>query len=182
MQKYKTFIRTSEYYMILLRWRSPFMSVNDVQEAKAKIGAWMKGRDLFTQEVDSEDNDFQLNGKTATQIGITILHPKNLFRSIIVISKIELHSKHKESLSQLPASEKADFIWNLKKDLIFAPASFVMEPNGDNLESIQFSTEISFDELTDGKLIEAVDNVCRPLIWTAWIFLRKFGLPAEKVY
>ncbi len=158
------------------------MSVNDVQEAKAKIGAWMKGRDLLTQEVDSEDNDFQFNGKTATQVGITILHPKNLFRSIIVISKIELDPKHKEDLNQLHADEKADFIWNLKRDLIFAPASFIMEPDGNNFESIQFGIEISFDELTEGKLIEAVDNVCRPLIWTVWVFLRKFGSPVEEVH
>ena len=114
------------------------------------------------------------------QIGITILHPKKLFRSILIVSRIEVHPKHRDLLNELQPNEKADFIWNLKRDLIFAPATFRMEPSGNDIDSMQFTNEISFDELTEGKLIEAVDNVCRPLIWVAWTFMRRFGQPEKE--
>lgn len=156
------------------------MPVDDVGEVKRKVGEWMEGRGLSPQQVDSEDNDFQFNGKTEMQIGITILHPKKLFRSILVVSRIELHPAHKALLNELPPDEKADFIWNLKKDLIFAPVAFRMEPSGNEINSIQFTDEISFDEFTEGKLIKAIDNVCKPLIWTAWVFMKRFGQPEKE--
>ena len=35
--------------------------------------------------------------------------------------------------------------------------------------------EISFDELTEGRLIEAMDQTCRGVIMTVWIFLNELG-------
>jgi hypothetical protein len=156
-----------------------FMPPENIEEVKTKIDEWMKGRNIFIREIDSDEAYFQFEGKTETQIGIVIAQPKKLFRSIVVISKLELHPKHLEALSRLNSKKKAEFIWDIKRDLIFAPATFTMEPYGDDLRSVQFAREISFDELTDGRLIEAVDNVCRPLIWTAWAFVRRFGKPEE---
>jgi hypothetical protein len=156
------------------------MSQEKIEEVKTKIDEWMKGRKIFIRELESDETYFQFEGKTETQVGIVIAQPKKLFRSIVVISKLELHPKHLEALRRLNPKKKAEFIWDIKRDLIFAPATFTMEQSGDNLTSVQFTREISFDELTDGRLIEAVDNVCRPLIWTAWVFLRRFGKPEEE--
>ena len=156
------------------------MPVEDTEEAKRKIDEWMKGRKIFIREKESDEAHFQFEGLTETQIGITIAQPKKLFRSIVVISKLELHPKHQEALNRLNSKRKAEFIWDLKKDLIFAPATFIMEPSGEDLKSIQFMKEISFDELTEGRLIEAMDNVCRCLICVAWALVRKFGQPTEE--
>jgi hypothetical protein len=151
-------------------------------EAKEKVFEWMNGRKIFVQEIKSEETNFQFEGKTETQIGIVITKPKKLFKSIAIISKIELHPKHIEALSRLNQKKKDDFLWDLKRDLIFAPATFTMEQSGKDLKSIQFAKEISFDELTDGRLIEAMDNVCRCIIWTAWVLVKKFGQPVEEAH
>jgi hypothetical protein len=155
------------------------MPQEDIEDVKRRICEWMKGRGIFIREIKSEETLFQFEGRTETQVGIVVAQPKKLFRSIVVISKLEIHPNHQEALGRLNSKEKADFVWDLKKDLIFVPATFEMEPSTDNLKSIQFTKEISFDELTDGRLIEAVDNVCRPLIWTAWVFVKMFGKPEE---
>jgi hypothetical protein len=153
------------------------MPSKDIEEVKEKVCEWMKGRGIFIRETESEETDFQLEGKTEVQVGITIVKPKKLYKSLIVISKLELHPGHFAKFDSLNSKKKAEFIWDLKKDLIFVPATFTIEQSGDNLKSIQFAKEISFDELTEGRLIEAVDSVCRPLIWTAWVFVKRFGQP-----
>ena len=155
------------------------MLLEDIEKVKTKIEEWMKGRKILIREIESPENKFQFEGRTETQVGIVIAQPKKLYKSIVVISKLELHPKHLEAIGHLNSKKKSEFIWDLKKDLIFAPATFIMDQSADNLRSIQFTREISFDELTEGRLIDAVDDVCRPLIWTAWVLVRKFRLPEE---
>jgi hypothetical protein len=82
-------------------------------------------------------------------------------------------------MSKLTPQERDDFLWDLKKELIFAPATFFMSPNINNPKTIQFAKEISFDELTEGRLIEAMDAVCRSTIWAIWMIIRRFGVPRE---
>jgi hypothetical protein len=153
------------------------MPLEDFGEVKGRICEWMKGRGIFIQEIKSEETEFQFEGRTETQVGITIVKPKKLYKSFIVVSRLELHPDHLAKFDLLNSKKKAEFVWDLKKDFIFVPATFTIEQLGDNLKSIQFTKEISFDELTEGRLIEAVDNVCRPLIWTAWVLVKRFGQP-----
>jgi len=153
------------------------MPIETTAEAKEKVREWMEGRGIFIKEIGSEEVQFQFEGRTDSQIPLAIIQPKNLLKSILVISKIELHESHADALNRLTPEDRADFIWDLKKDLIFAPAVFTMEPSAPDLKGIQFMKEISFDELTDGRLIDALDSVCRCFIWTAWVFVHKFGSP-----
>lgn len=153
------------------------MPIETASEAKEKVRTWMEGRKIFVKETEVDEADFQLDGRTETQIPLAIVLPKNLSKSILVVTKIKIHEMHADALNKLDPQEKADFIWNLKKDLIFAPATFAMEPSGADVKEIQFTKEISFDELTDGRLINAMDSVCRCFIWTAWVFTKKFGVP-----
>jgi len=66
----------------------------------------------------------------------------------------------------------------LKKGTHDHPPAFLFRPTGGPEvipESIQFMKEISFDELTEGRLIEAMDQTCRGVIMTVWIFLNELG-------
>jgi hypothetical protein len=153
------------------------MPLEETEEVKRKICEWMKGRGIFIREIESEETEFQFEGRTETQVGIVIVKPKKLYKSFVVISKLELHPDHLAKFDRLNSKKKAELVWDLKEDLIFVPATFTIEQSGDNLKSIQFAKEISFDELTEGRLIEAIDNVCRPLIWTAWAMVKRFGQP-----
>ncbi|MGD0955042.1 MAG: DUF2299 family protein [Methanotrichaceae archaeon] len=147
-----------------------------------KVYDWMKGRNIFIRGIKSVDSIFQFEGKTETQIGFVITQPKSVPRSIIVVSNLEIPPRHFELMTKLPPREKDDFLWDLKEDLIFAPATFFMVPDLNSPKSIQFAKELSFDELSEGRLIEAMDAVCRSTIWTIWMLVRKFGQPEEEAH
>ena len=155
------------------------MPIETIEEAEEKINGWITGRGIFTKKSESDHTNFQFEGRTDNGIGIVIAQPKRLFRSVVVASKLVLTQWQLDAINKMQPEEKADFIWDLKRDLIFAPANFTLSPAGDDLKTIDFVKEISFDELTDGKLIEAVDNVCRPLIWTIWVLRKRFGSTEE---
>jgi hypothetical protein len=138
---------------------------------------WMKSRNLFVKPLKSDDAIFQFEGITETQIGFMITQPKKLPRSIVLIANLEILPVHLEAMAKLAPQERSNFLWNLKKDLIFAPATFSMSPNLNSPKTIQFAKEVSFDELTEGRLIEAMDAVCRCTIWTIWTIIRNFGVP-----
>ena len=138
---------------------------------------WMKGRNLFLKASKSDEVEFQFTGKTETQVSFIITQVKKLPNALVVISNLEFIPIHFNALTKLSPKDKDDFLWSLKKELIFAPATFNMIPDGRNPKSIQFAKEIAFDELSEGRLHEALDAVCRSTIWTAWTIVRKFGEP-----
>ena len=73
--------------------------------------------------------------------------------------------------------------WDLKKELIFAPANFLFVDDEETgiLRRAQFSKEIYFDELSEGRLAEVVDYTTRSALLLIWTFRKKFGpLPEAK--
>lgn len=157
------------------------MPIPTSEEVKQIVIEWMKGRDIVLlpegtpKEIVPKGTIFQVNGRTNTGIGISIINPINLPKYIVATTKLGLHPQHKKGLNDLKPEEREAFIWDLKKDLIFIPASFSIQSTDQDVEAIQFIKEVAFDEISDGKLSEAMDNVCRPLIWTSWKLDRKFG-------
>ncbi|MDP0941403.1 DUF2299 family protein, partial [Klebsiella quasipneumoniae] len=85
-----------------------------------------------------------------------IIQPAGLERSLILVSKIEIHPQHLEKLQSMSSVERDEFLWNLKRDLMFAPPVFQTHPleDPDHPTAIEFIKEISFDELTEGRLID----------------------------
>jgi hypothetical protein len=56
------------------------------------------------------------------------------------------------------------------------PPGFALGPTMENPEWIFFIKEISYDELTEGRLIESVDQVSRAVLLAASILFEQFGL------
>ncbi|HOE46417.1 MAG TPA: DUF2299 family protein [Methanothrix soehngenii] len=148
------------------------------EEAKRLIKEWMVSRGLPAKEVDQKNTVFQIESKTPTDIVLVAIQSSTLPRSVFIITKIDIHPAHLEALKSVNPERRTQFLWELKKELASIPPAFLCQPIGsiDTVpESIQFMKEISFDELTEGRLIEAMDQTCRGIILTAWIFLKEFG-------
>lgn len=154
------------------------MPVKTSEEAKKLIEEWMISRSLPIKEADRKDTIFQIESQTPNNIAFVVTQPRNFPRSIFVITKIEVHPVHLKALGSMNSKVRAEFIWELKKELVTLPPAFMFQSKSDPEtmpEAIQFMKEISFDELTEGRLIEAMEQTCRGIILVTWIFVKAFG-------
>jgi hypothetical protein len=160
------------------------MPVETPEDAKSLIRGWITDRAFFDNasniEVDPVPKGllFQFNGKAPTTVPYTIIQPDILKRTIVVLANVKITQPRIDSLNSMKKEDRDKFLWNLQKDLIFAPPSFSFDPSFDKTgipEGIQFVKEVSYDELTEGKLAEAADYVCRCVLWVIWVFQKEFG-------
>lgn len=151
----------------------------DENAAAKTVYDWMNGRNISIKAIKSDDVEFQFAGTTDDQFGFTVAQLKKLPRSVFMASNLEILPSHVEEMNKLTPEEKDTFLWALKKELFFAPATFHMMPDGTNPKTIQFAKEISFDELTEGRLIDAMDAIHRCFVWTASVLVRKLSLAQE---
>jgi len=160
------------------------MSVGTIQEAKSLSERWMSDMGYFTREVTPcpDDLNFVLEGMSPNGIPFIIIHPKKLPRAIVVIVNVRVTESSFASLSSLNKNDRDEFLWNLQREIMFAPPSFFFEPtfeDGGIPRIIQFSEDIWYDELTEGRLAKAVNDTVRSALWVIWSFRRKFGKPTE---
>jgi hypothetical protein len=156
------------------------MAVNNIEEAKTKIEEWMKGRFPQKDAPVSEPNNFQYNSETANGIGFSVIQPKGHPDFVVVVAAIAIDPYQLKKLESIDPKNRDDLLWDLKKELLFWPPHFKFD-NPIIPQSIQFHTEISFDELTIGRLHDALNQITRCMLWIAWSLGREFGVPSEKV-
>jgi hypothetical protein len=160
------------------------IEIKTFDQAKLLAQTWMQDRGFFSKEIlpCPEGLDFILEGKDPNGIPFLIIHPKQLKSAVVVIATVKITDSSFASLSALKSNERDDFLWNLKKELIFAPPMIAFDPTFEETgipKGIQFSKEIYYDELTEGRLAETVDYATRSALWVVWTFRRKFGAPKE---
>ena len=154
------------------------MPVNTIEEAEILIEKWMKGRFPQKEAPVSDLNNFQYISETSQGIGFSVIQPKALHDFVVVVAIIALDPYQLKKLESLDPKKRDDFIWDLKKELLFWPPHFKFD-NPTIPQSIQFHTELSFDELTIGRLHDALNQITRCMIWIAWSLGREFGVPSE---
>lgn len=156
------------------------MSVETIADAKAKIQEWMNQRGYFASEINSDGFNFHLIGKNEGGIGFSILQPKAFERIILVLTQVDVDPLHYKSLSSMRPKDRDEFLWDMWRELIFAPVAFNYDSTFNTTgipKSIQFSKEITFEDLSDSKLREAQDYTVRGVLWAVSIFNREFGKP-----
>jgi hypothetical protein len=153
------------------------MPVETIIAAKEFIEKWVNDRGYpMTDVPHSDDYSFQFGSISAIGIGFVIVQPKTLKRVVVVATHVEFSPFHLEALESAP--DRADFLWKLREHLVSAsPAFSFNDPK--NPTGIEFSREISFDELTEGRLQDAVDQTVRCVLWVSWLFLHRFGISKE---
>lgn len=161
------------------------MPVKTDEEAKILTEGWMRDRGLLSEKPSPDNEDatkqfnFKYDGETKIGVKFSLIQPKDLKRTVVATSRIEIAPSHLKSLDSLASDELDDFLWSVRKELVFAPATFMFIPLDGKLESIQFTKEISFDELTEGRLSDAIDSLIRCTLMVVWLFRKAFGAGKE---
>ncbi|AET65317.1 hypothetical protein Mhar_1961 [Methanothrix harundinacea 6Ac] len=153
------------------------MPVETIEEARTLIHNWMADRGYFIKEGDFIGYRFEFIGKFGNDTHFSIIQPESLPRAVVVVSNVSVSAAHYDALSSMELKDREEFIWDLKREFIFLPSSFTFDPSFEQLgipKSIQFSKEISYDELTEGRLHEAVDYNSRCVLWVIWVFGKMF--------
>lgn len=152
--------------------------------AKSFACGWMKTRGYEPSESlpCPDDFSFMVQGKAVNDIPFLIIQPKIADNFIVVIANVRVTESSFASLKGMNEADREEFLWNLKKDLMFAPPNFSFDPSYEETgipKGFQFSKDVYYDELTEGKLAEVVDYTVRSALWVIWSFRRKFGAPKE---
>jgi hypothetical protein len=160
------------------------IEINTVDEAKSLAQTWMQNRGFFSKEIIPcpDELNFMLEGMVPTGIPFLIIQSKHLKSMVTVIANVRITESSFASLNALGKDERDEFLWNLKRELIFAPPMFAFDPTFEKTgvpKAIQFSKDLYYDELTEGRLAEAVNYATRSSLWVVWTFRRKFGVSAE---
>jgi hypothetical protein len=162
------------------------MSVENTNEARELIQGWMDDRGFFDAVLSPapipEGFHFIIGGKAANGLPFSVLQPDELIETVMVIANVSLSKEHFDAFNDLNAKDRDMLLWNLQRDIMFkSPTySFNSEFQTDGtFKGIQFTKEISYDELTKGKLGDAVIDVTRCVLWVIWTFGREFGALKE---
>lgn len=165
------------------------MPVKTQEEAKTLIRNWITDRGFFDKKTNIIEVDpapkgllFQFNGKAPTAIPYIIIQPDIFNRTIVILANVKITQSRIDSLNSMKKEDRDNFIWNLQKDLVFVPPSFTFDPSFEETgipKAIQFTKEVYYDELTEGRLAEAADSVCRCVLWVIWAFQKEFGPSGE---
>jgi len=160
------------------------MVVVNIEEAKLLAQRWMNDTGFFKEDTNPRpDNlNFLLQGVGPTKIPFLVTQSsESKAKSIAVIVNVNITKSSYKSLSEMSEEAREEFLWNLKKELVFAPASFAFADDEKTgiPRRVQFVKAIYFDELSEGKLAEVVDYTTRSALWLIWTFRRKFGAPVD---
>jgi hypothetical protein len=160
------------------------IEIKIVDEAKSLAHTWMKDRGYDPLDIlpCPEDLSFMLQGKASNGMPFLIIQSKNASSSVVAIANVRVTQSSYASLQKMSKAERDEFLWNLKRELIFAPPNFSFDPSYEETgipKGVQFSKEVYYSDLTEGRLAEAVDQAIRSALWVIWTFRRKFGMPAE---
>jgi hypothetical protein len=160
------------------------IEIGTVDQAKSLAQTWMKDSGFFSKEIlpCPDGLNFILEGMSPNGIPFLIIQPTQLKNAVVAIANVRITDSSFTSLSALSRDERDDFLWNLKRELMFAPPTFAFDPTFEETgipKGIQFSKEVYYDELTPGRLAEAVNYATRSALWVVWTFRRKFGVPTD---
>jgi hypothetical protein len=153
------------------------MPAGTIDEARILVEKWMDNRYPKKDFLASDLDNFRYAAETALGIGFSVHQPKGHVDFVLVRARIVFDPNHVSKISSLDAKAREEFLWELKEKLLFWPPHFEFEFDKSKIPTaIKFYAEISFDELTIGKLQDAINQITRCLLWVAWYIAHRFGI------
>lgn len=158
------------------------MVVETTEQASELIQCWMNDRGFFDPVLSPsptpEGFHFIIGGKAANGIPFSALQHKGLKRTVVVAANVALSNEHLEAFNAMKKEDRDNLLWALQKEIVFASPAYSFNPEykiDGTFKGIQFMKDISYDELTEGRLGDAVSNVTKCVLWVIWTFRRQFG-------
>jgi len=145
------------------------MAVGTPEDASSLIKRWLVDRGYFVEEEKREEAHFQYAARSSIGMNFVVVQPKGLTRSVLVAARLTLHPDHLRALEAMKPSERHELLMEIRYGLLFSPAAFRTEPPENELvRSFVFEAEITYDELTEGSLLRAMNDVQRGLLYVVW--------------
>lgn len=160
------------------------MSVEDTEAASNLIIKWINTRKVSASSETpipknpSDDFSFQFSCKNEVDLPFTILQPKIWNTTVIVLAEVSIDQIHRNALESMRAKDRDNFLWGLRRDIAFAPATSAFGPPSEKSglpKGIQFSKEICYDELSENKLSGAMRDVLVCVAYVIDLFKKEFG-------
>ena len=155
------------------------MPVKTPEEAKEFVKRWMVDRKVYKNDSTGDAVHFQYEGTCSTGVNFSIQHPNDMVRVVGITVKMLIDPHHLKILAEFSTQRREEFLRNLANRLIFVSPAFQFGPAPEHPEWLFFVKEISYDELTEGRLMDGVDQLSRAVIFASSIFIDKFGEPVE---
>jgi len=148
-----------------------------VEETCLKLRNWLSEEGLYKDKVYDEKLYFHLVAEYPMGSGrhVNIIQQNNRDDTVVVFSRIRLADTHEKALHALTKKEKDRFLWDMRYALLGRDANFDMEPNAQELQSIQFSREVYYDGLTKDKIMEIMRDNFKCELYVIWKFQEAFG-------
>lgn len=156
------------------------MPVKTPEEAMSFVRTWMNDRKVFKSDISDKNKDntyFSYEGASGIGINFSVQQPKDLVRVVGVTARLLIDSNQQKAFSDLDAQERNEFLKRLSNNLLYADPTYAVGPNPETPEWILLIKEISYDELTEGRLIDAIDKINRTVISVSSIIIDKLGEP-----
>ena len=155
------------------------MPLEDTDKARQIIKKWMEDSGVFDDEAGPEEELFHYHGNGEFGVHYCVVQPDKTKRIIGIVSGSSAIEDYKRILENLDLKEREEFFIDIKKELLSMPIWFSFESE-DNPGSIMIVKELSVDEITEARLMEATNLICRAVTIVSLMFQKKFGEPKEE--
>lgn len=159
------------------------MPVKTLEEAKSFVKKWLDDYGLFKadgSEQSKEKVHFLYAGVSETGTKFNVQQPNNMPRLVGITSRIVFDSRQLKLLSDFNQQQRIKFLENLGNGLLFVGPKFSLGPDIETIKWLIFIKEISYDELTEGRLIDALDQISRAVILGSKLIVSELGDAEEE--
>lgn len=148
-------------------------SRKDIDEMGKKIMEWLKEEEMYKESVINETIHFGFVAKNPNApIGsFTVAQPKVREDLVLIVLTLEFGGDLFEKLRKMSSQEKIDFWTSFKLGIVFATPTFLLHPSEDAPKTIEFRREIYYDGLTKDRLMEAIRDLHRCLLYSNLKFI-----------
>ncbi len=150
------------------------------EKIKDMIEKWTNEEGIFKEEKFNDMAYFHFIVEYPEKRHVNIFQPKERNDSILILSGINLDEEFMKRLNKLDKKERQDFMWDLRLGLLFRDDQFRIVPDVERIQRIQFTRPIYYDELTKGKLMNALNDNFKSFLFVMWKFQQKFGELAQR--
>jgi len=156
------------------------MPINDASSAKEFVKDWMNHRKVFEREMDPTpiNLNFQFIGKSEGGIGFTVMQPKIWDTSVLIMAEVKIGESHLKIFESMRTRDRDEFMLNLMKSILFAPASFAFDPTFETKgypQGIQLIKEICYDNLTEDRLSNCMRDIVKCVVYMIELFKKELG-------
>ncbi len=148
-----------------------------IDEMSRQIKTWLSEEGMYKDKIADDKTYFHFIGESPQSSGqlFELFQPKNRDDLIAIMRGLIISPEHLEKLREMDATERKEFLWDIKFGLLFRESSFNMTFDGNNPSRIDFTREIYYDGLNKNKLMEAIRENYLCSLFFIWKLNKQFG-------